>query len=292
MAIKYRLIAFDLDETVLNHGAGPSPAVEQALQRAHGMGCTIAVCTGRPEMLIPDSILNLPIIDHIVSANGAVVRHTSQSGPMSVVVLPHKTVKDICALAKKSRAGMQICTPAHCYMDIKSWLFMRRNMKDIDRTESFWQGWKRMRHLFTICPSFFFKRAIKRGDVIKIICVYKDAAACRKQMAVLANNIDVEIASVMGYDIEIAAKGVTKGAMLKMLCHEIGIDKSEVFAVGDSDNDLSMRDAAGYLVAMGNASAGLKAVADYVTEDVLRDGAASAINRFVCGLQEGEKHGT
>ena len=65
--------------------------------------------------------------------------------------------------------------------------------------------------------------------------------------------------------LDLGIKGVTKATGLERLCTQLGIDRSEVLAIGDSMNDIEMLQWAGYSVAMGSARAGIRDLADYVT---------------------------
>ena len=81
--------------------------------------------------------------------------------------------------------------------------------------------------------------------------------------------------------INVVAPGVSKGKALEVLASHLGVDRSEVIAVGDGINDISLLAAAGMAVAMGNAPDEVKAVADYITFDVAQSGLAAAINKFL-----------
>ena len=81
-------------------------------------------------------------------------------------------------------------------------------------------------------------------------------------------------------NFEVMPNGVSKGAGLMELARVLGIDRSEVMAIGDNENDIEMIREAGIGVAMGNAVERLKAEADYVTLSVKEGGAGAAIEKF------------
>ena len=81
--------------------------------------------------------------------------------------------------------------------------------------------------------------------------------------------------------IEFTDKGVTKGSALAELGRILGIEKSEIMAIGDCDNDISMISYAGIGVAVNNARECVKEAADYVTQGINGDGVAESIYRFV-----------
>jgi len=81
--------------------------------------------------------------------------------------------------------------------------------------------------------------------------------------------------------VETTAPGVDKGSGLRRLCDLLGVDIRRVMAIGDSDNDIPMLEAAGFGVAMGNASEQVKAVADWVAPTIDAEGAAVAMQQWI-----------
>ena len=84
--------------------------------------------------------------------------------------------------------------------------------------------------------------------------------------------------------INVVAPGVSKGKALEALATFLGIPLSEVMAIGDGANDITLLSSAGLAIAMGNAPEELKAVADYVTLDGDHNGVAAAINKFLVSI--------
>jgi len=81
--------------------------------------------------------------------------------------------------------------------------------------------------------------------------------------------------------INVLAPEVSKGKALTALASHLGVSLSEVMAIGDGTNDISLLSIAGLAVAMGNAPDEVKAVAHRVTEDVGRSGVAAAVKKFL-----------
>jgi len=80
--------------------------------------------------------------------------------------------------------------------------------------------------------------------------------------------------------VEINHKDATKGKALLVLAEHLGVPVERVFAMGDSDNDLSMIAAAGMGIAMGNAKPAVKEIANAVTLTNNEDGVAHAIETY------------
>ena len=91
---------------------------------------------------------------------------------------------------------------------------------------------------------------------------------------------EVDVTSSWYDNLEIMAKGVNKGSALAELAAFLNIPMSEVMAIGDQDNDIPMIQAAGYGVAMGNASPAAAATARFHTDTNTEYGVAMAINRL------------
>ena len=81
--------------------------------------------------------------------------------------------------------------------------------------------------------------------------------------------------------MEFTKAGVTKGEALLQLADLLSVKQEETMAIGDTENDLSILQAAGIGVAMGNAPVEIQAIADYVTASNLEDGVGKAIAHFV-----------
>ena len=85
---------------------------------------------------------------------------------------------------------------------------------------------------------------------------------------------------------DVMCRDVTKGNALLSLADYLGVPEDRTFAVGDSDNDISMIEAARYGIAMGNATEGVKKVSQYITANYDSLGFAKAVYEYVIPLVE------
>ncbi len=86
--------------------------------------------------------------------------------------------------------------------------------------------------------------------------------------------------------LEVLNKKAHKGAAVKKLAEHLGIDQSEVMAIGDNENDLTMVEYAGIGVAMANATENVRNMADVITASNEEDGVAKVINEYVLQTKE------
>ncbi|HRU41225.1 MAG TPA: HAD-IIB family hydrolase, partial [Candidatus Diapherotrites archaeon] len=91
----------------------------------------------------------------------------------------------------------------------------------------------------------------------------------------------VSVSQSMKHNLEVMNKGVNKGNAVRILAQMYGINREEIIAIGDNENDISMIEYAGLGIAMGNAEELLKRAADHVTGDYQEDGVAEAIEKFI-----------
>ena len=98
---------------------------------------------------------------------------------------------------------------------------------------------------------------------------------------------DLSISDSMGTNLEINAPGVNKGMGLIQLGRLLGIEREEIMACGDGNNDLMMLKEVGFGVAMANGADEVKEVADYITLSNEEDGVAAAIEKFVLNPERG-----
>lgn len=83
-----------------------------------------------------------------------------------------------------------------------------------------------------------------------------------------------------GFAIHLQTPGVSKGTALAELAREMGLSPSEMMAIGDSENDIELLEAAGFGVAVRNAPAAVRSAADRVTEGAYGDGFVEAVKKY------------
>lgn len=93
--------------------------------------------------------------------------------------------------------------------------------------------------------------------------------------------IKYEVTSSVPEYIEFVPKGITKDKALEILCNKLNIERHEVIAIGDAENDINMLKFAGTGIAMGNAEDFIKNIADDVTDSNNNNGVAKAIKKYI-----------
>jgi Cof subfamily protein (haloacid dehalogenase superfamily) len=272
---KIKAAAFDLDGTILLDGA-ISPDTRRALRDLNDSGVNVILATGRHYRMILPYLKGLPFIRHAVCANGAQVvdllnRRTICFSPMdgqAAEILTGRLVRE----ARSTQILLKDEVLISVFDIVKMGCELSKRSSRKKRYEIF--KWAR----FVLEPVSLVSKS--GNTVIKINAYFSDPVARRDFQADIEGKYPLEIASTMGNDVEITARGVNKGSGLEALCAHLGIEPAQVIVFGDSGNDLAMIRWAGWAVAMGNADPAVAAEADWAAPPAAEDGAARMIREL------------
>ena len=103
-------------------------------------------------------------------------------------------------------------------------------------------------------------------------------------ISILSSDPELEVISSGPNLFDVMRSGVSKGGALLSLAGYLGIPSQNTFAIGDSDNDISMIESAEYGIAVGNATEGVKAAASYITANYDSLGFAKAVYEYIIPL--------
>ncbi|SDF90592.1 hypothetical protein SAMN04488542_12016 [Fontibacillus panacisegetis] len=263
----YKLIAIDIDDTLINDDKEVTPATQQALEQAVAQGVIVTLATGRAYAgaykLARQTGLNVPIITY----QGALIKNLLDEEVLFERYLPIDAATKLFDYCLENNLHLQT------YIDDK--LYAREeNQKLIDYTNL--NGTK-----YYIEPDFI-KVVVQPTPKMLII---DDPDYLDEITPVLRELLgeEVHITKSKPHFLEIMHKEGTKGHALKFLSAHFGCELSQTIAIGDSWNDHEMLEAAGLGVAMGNAIPALKEIADYITASNNEDGVKQVIDKFVLG---------
>ena len=272
-----RLIALDIDGTLVDSRRELTDATVDAVRDAAGRGVRVTVCTGRSLPSAADAVRHLPLNAPYVLNNGAMIYDVPQHRARYLRHLPRRIASDAVRLFRSLGFHPIVYGPlpevGYFYYDS----FDPENHAFVDYAE---QNADRVHRVDDVCDFL-------RQDVTCITVAERNERVRSRKSHIRAQLPDAEVVfEISPWDrsysvITVMPSGVNKGDGLRRLALLLGIDLSEVMAVGDNLNDLEMLDVAGLGVAMGNAAPETRARADYVTASVDDEGVARAIERFI-----------
>lgn len=272
MAIK--LVAVDLDGTLLDPQMNVTYRTQQAVEAALAHGIQVAICTGRMRPECAGVLQALPQVRYAICSSGGRVwdlhddRILSQSCfcPEHSAALLDRLLRFDCM--PSVFAGDRIRVPAE-------W---KQRMHEV-YTSALLEHFVRYYH-----PSDDLRESAAGmyGPVEKIFTVFLTQAERDRAMAAI-DDIACTVATSGTENLELNAIGTDKGQGLHALAQHLGLDRTQVMAIGDSNNDTKMLTYAGVPVAMGNAEAGILNMASLIAPDNAHDGVAWVLERLVEG---------
>ncbi|MFT8363740.1 MAG: Cof-type HAD-IIB family hydrolase [Sporolactobacillus sp.] len=272
-----KLIATDLDGTLLNSNHQISWENLKALRYARSKGVALVIASGRAFFDIQHLIDEVDIEAHIIGTNGATI-HTREGQLLGADYLDRETALQIVADLTAQHYYIGVTTEANIYVPSEgvAWLNeeLARLGKHEDRAVGFQEATK---HDFYRLFDSVDELRQNGGDIRKIIVFSFDDQKLAKARHVYEQQHRFNIVSSGQGNFELMAPNVSKGNALDHLTHYLGIPMEDVMAIGDNYNDLSMFAVAGLSVAMGNAPEDIKQVCDQVTGYCQQDGVADAI---------------
>jgi Cof subfamily protein (haloacid dehalogenase superfamily) len=258
-----RLVASDLDGTLLRPDETVSERTRAALAAAMDAGITVVLVSGRPPRSLGPIAERIGVGGIAICANGALVWD-----------LDTGTMVDSSPLAAELAARL-VRTLREAIPGV---LFAVELEGSFGREAGWSDG------LVAAPPAVLEADALEliRGPVIKLLVRHPNlpfAEVAERARAAVGNDA---VATWAGLRlVEISAAGVTKAFALERLCRRLGVAAGEVVAVGDMPNDLAMLAWAGTAVAVANAAKEVLDAADEVTAANTEDGVALLLERIL-----------
>ncbi|WP_026892667.1 Cof-type HAD-IIB family hydrolase [Lacrimispora aerotolerans] len=273
-----KLIALDLDGTLLDSKKQLSEANRKALTECIQNGILIVPCTGRTADGIPSEIKDIDGIRYAIATNGAVIHDLKEKAVLDTRMLTWEKAMELLEFVDNYPVMYDPYIEGRGITEPKFF----ENLSDYCLTDALQDLVKKTRDLH---PSIIDYVRNTRKPVEKINLFFPDMEGRARLRAELNKQADILVTSSISNNLEINALGASKGEAIHRLADLLGIDRAQTMAIGDGENDFTMIRMAGVGVAMKNASKELQAEANYVTETNDDDGVAAAIYRLVFGKQ-------
>ena len=268
----YELIGLDMDGTLLNSEKKINSGVILAIKEAIENGKHISLSSGRALAEIEEYREQLKDMEYAILESGALVYNLKNEEIISASTIDEEIVSKIFDTVKDKDVFIHLISKGRSispkrlipqmekyHMGIYIPLYERVCTK-VEDTVTFHnedkQGIEKI-NLFHTCP--------------------QDREDTRKKL----QGLPIVMLNAEDTSLEISPLGVTKGYGLKKLCKHLNIEVEQSIVVGDADNDLDVLKTAGLAVAMGNANANVKKIADVEVMYNAHDGVAEAIYKYL-----------
>jgi len=272
-----KLIALDIDGTLVRPDLTISPRVRAAVQAAQERGIVVTLATGRGTVPTDQFAADLGLTAPLVCMQGAQIYDFRERVVLHETFLPEGVKEWVVALAAERGWDLYFESREYVYHESREYVYHTNGFDSADPVKEVYRLSNRLSlesfdHDMLEHPHKFL---VALRDPAEAEGVIRDLRA-----AIAVAGFAVDVVASAAYLVEGLAEGINKSVGLAWLASQLGIDPADVLTIGDNDNDVEMLSWAGAGVAMGNASARARAVATWIAPTVHEDGAAVAIERF------------
>ena len=267
MSIK--LVAIDIDGTLVNNNREITPEVFEAIQKAKDAGVKIVIASGPPLLgakNILESVNLLDAGDYVITYNGALVQATATGEAFIDEPLTYDDYLDIEMESRRLKTPLHSITMSTIYTH-------NRNISKYSINEAYITG---------LPLKYRTAEEMAKHEIIKMMYI-DEPEKLDETITKLPQRFKERYTIVKStpFYLEILNKNASKGLAVQHLAEKLGISHEETMAIGDEENDRSMLEAVGNPVVMANGNPELKKIAKYITKSNEASGVAHAINEWV-----------
>ena len=267
----YKLLALDMDGTLLNSQKKISAKTAAAIAELSKSGVHVVVSTGRALAELNDYKNELAFMHYGIAISGGLVYDFFRATPIFTHPVPENLSLEIIDAGIAERAMIHL-------MAVREPLMREEDIRHCaDFQMSAYQDM--YDRINTRCDDFKAYVHAHPDEIIKVNLYHRSPESRDRSFARL-KNLPLTFAYAETTALESSPLGVTKASGLRELCNFLKLDISETVAVGDAPNDIEILKTAGIAAVMGNASAEIKKLADFVTDDNDHDGIVRVIEKF------------
>ena len=262
--MKYKLLALDLDGTLMSHDILISPRVKRAIRRAMDKGIIVSLASGRPFASMLPHVEDLGVSGPVIGYQGCEIMLPETREVIYRASIPLPDARALLDFAQSRDLDVTVYVDDHIYL------------REFRHPQEFYDKWFGL-------PCILVDDLVTgvRQEPTKVIFIGEGPDNDRL-MPELQRRFGSSLGIVRSHTffMEGMPLGVSKGTALECVAVRLEIPQEQTLAIGDAGNDIEMIAWAGLGVAMGNAHEDVKAVADFIAPSVEEDGAAVAIETF------------
>lgn len=288
----YKLVAIDLDGTLLNSYGEVSNENKQAIKNAINNGVEVVLSSGRIGDSVESIAYDLGANNYYISGNGSMLYNMKENKIEYENFIEKEKMLKLIKICDENSIYYSIYTENmvitkslkynvafYNYENSKKLSNKRTNINIVQNIYEYVENLEDNKFLkITICDDseIIFSRIIDKFKKINNIDVLDVAHMSRKIIKDGTEEVPVEY-----YYTEITNKNADKWTAIEYLIKKLNIKKEEVIAIGDNMNDELMIKNAGKGVAMGQSNPKIKEIADVVTQDNNNNGVANILNKLI-----------
>ena len=281
----YKLIAIDIDGTLLNSNSELTERTIDVLKRASEKGIYIVLTSGRMTSVVNDFCKKIGADKYLIAENGASILDLQKEEVIYKNYIPKSVVLDIVDICEENNIYYMVYTNKELIVkNLKhmALFFYKQNYNPNARLETHIAGRAYIESIdddFTkimICDE---DRAVYNSIVNKLNKIEAIDVTTIPHVSTKVLNIGTEETTISYIYADIAANDTNKWSAIEKLIEMLGINSEEVIAIGDNINDIQMIENAGLGVAMANGSPVVKEIAKEIAPSNDEDGVAYIVEK-------------
>lgn len=266
----YKLIALDIDGTLLNTDKKITSNVFNSIQEAKKNGAKVVLSTGRPLPGVTPLLKELNLTDdgdYVICFNGAVVQEVKSEKVISNIEMSYDDFKTIFKVVKDLNTKVHINTPTNVITPFEEPSKYTILESELNQIPIVYMPENEINDDITFCKIMIIDEPERLEEILNVLPkeLFEKYTVVRSAP----------------FFLEFLNKKANKGTALKALCESIDLPIEQTIAVGDEENDQHMIKLAGLGVAMGNARDSIKDIANYITKTNNEHGVAHVIDKFI-----------
>lgn len=286
----YKLIAIDLDGTMLNQYGIVTQNTKDSIKRAQEKGIEVMIASGRPIDSVKTISKEIGSENYFISGNGSIIYDIKKDEIIYENVLKKQKALEIIKICEENSIFYNVYTEKEIIaknLQYNVLYYHKENLTKVEEDKT---------HI-NIVENIYDYIEKTEAKVLKIMICDKHQTIFNAIMRKLKEVDDIEVLEVSHmsrkiirqgteeipieyFYTEISAKNVDKWTALEFLKEKLQISSDEIVTIGDNVNDKKMIEKSGYGIAMGQSAPKIKEIADYVTDSNMEDGVAKALNKL------------
>ena len=287
----YKLVAIDLDGTMLNSYGMVTENTKQAIKNTINKGTEVIIASGRPIDSIKTIAKEIGSENYFIAGNGALIYDIKKDEIIYEKFMNKQKVLEIIKICEENSISYNIYTEKTIIakgLKYNVLYYYKENLKkeenkktNITIVEDVYEYIKNLENekflKITVCDETksVFNSIIRKLRTVEDIDVLDVLHMSRKMIKQGTEDVPIEY-----YYTEISLKDVDKWNAIEYLANKMNISKDEIIAIGDNINDKEMIENAKVGIAMGQSTPVITEIADIVTLNNNEDGVAKALEKY------------
>ncbi|MFV8345020.1 Cof-type HAD-IIB family hydrolase [Flavobacterium sp. ZB4P13] len=263
--MKYKMLVLDMDDTLLTDDHTISNENKEMLFKAQELGVYVILASGRPTPAMTAYAKELQLDDsYMISYNGAVITDLKQDKVIFEQTLTQEQIHELYDYSLKSNTHIITYVDGKIVSETDSeFIEIEKNITGLEHNKV-----------------LSFKDEVQ-SSAVKCILLEEPSYLKEVEKDLKAAMPHLSVSMSKPFFLEVAQNGIDKGASIKFLAEKLDIHQSEIIAVGNAGNDLTMIEYAGLGVWVDNVDPELRDKGDFIVASNNDHGVAEVVSRFI-----------